>query len=229
MLRIRLDTEDWRDECGDLIDQAVKAAGVTRDHVNTMDVEWFDPWVEMVTERVTWRLEDLEIEWARSWRQSVGTFHIVQGGTDAERAAFRAAFDHVAAQPEIVAGFTAGAGGLKEYHEEGERLAQEEARQLTRADVAHANDSMDAALADLKRIGADEWATDNRLRSIWMPIAESLRRHDPPAHREEEAQSLGADYVGALPTGELVIWDGEDSRQVFHSAVRRFQILDTTE
>jgi len=220
MLRLRLDTEDWRNECGDLIDQAVEAAGVTRDHVNTVDVEWFDPFVDDVSEQVTWRLDDLEIEWARSWRQSVGAFAIVQGGTDAERAAFRAAFDYVAQQPETAAQFARAAGGLKEYHEEGEQLAAEEARLLTRGDVEHANDSMDAALADLNRIGADEWATDNRLQSIWMPIAESLRRNDPPAHREEEAQSLGADYVGALPTGELVVWDHRPNDQT------RFQIIE---
>lgn len=64
---------------------------------------------------------------------------------------------------------------------------------------------------------------DDRMRSVWEPLAERLRATDPPPHREAEAERLAADYIGALPSGDLVVW-GPDTSHAGRS-VRYFQIL----
>lgn len=116
MLRIRLDTEDWRHECSALIDEAVDRAGVTRDHVDQTDLTWFDDVVNEVSEAVLQRLNDDDVKWRRVYTQSVGTWVLVQGATERDNEAYLDAFSYVTRQPEIVQAFEEAAEGLQEYH-----------------------------------------------------------------------------------------------------------------
>ena len=77
MLRIRIDTEDWREQIvgwGDV--DAIEAAGECA----------IDDAADQLCEAVLDRLDEAGIEYKRAPKQSIGTFEILQsGGSAADR------------------------------------------------------------------------------------------------------------------------------------------------
>ena len=77
MLRLRMNTEDWREKVTGWVGQD----------------EDVDALADELCGDVLTRLAADGVEYERAHQQSVGAFAIVQGGTPAERAAFDAALD----------------------------------------------------------------------------------------------------------------------------------------
>jgi len=74
---------------------------------------------------------------------------------------------------------------------------------LTRKTLEQANRRMERLVSDDR---LDAMALSDALDRVWQPLASALAdRHVSDVHAEY-AQSLGGDYVGALPTGEVVEW-----------------------
>lgn len=83
--------------------------------------------------------------------------------------------------------------GSVRYDEHGER-------RYTAVDLEDANDAM----AEAAQRGDDQ-----RIDDIWSPIASRLSATPFDPSRWEEAEGYGPDFIGGLPTGELVVWGDE--------------------
>lgn len=82
MLRLRHDTEDWRELLGGMIDEAESATG------QPLDANCYDDAADSLCCAVLDRLTYEGIAHERAWQQCVGNFVIVQSGTDVEREAY---------------------------------------------------------------------------------------------------------------------------------------------
>ena len=79
--------------------------------------------------------------------------------------------------------------------------------------------SLDAE--ELRDLVNDHAEPDQEYDDAWRPIADRLYKQPCPQDREGEADGYGADYAGALPTGELVIWaDIQGSRRRIFRVIR---------
>lgn len=81
MLKLRLNTEDWREQITGWTD------------CETLDEVQIDWAAERLQRDVLTRLADAGVDYERAYQQSVGTHVIVQAGTQAERGAFDAALE----------------------------------------------------------------------------------------------------------------------------------------
>lgn len=95
MLRLRTNTEDWRELLTGAIDEAEARHGCES------DIDFYDAAADELCDLVLTDLFDSDVMWERAHQQSVGSFVIVQNGTTVERAAFDAAVEkHL---PEAIA------------------------------------------------------------------------------------------------------------------------------
>ena len=101
-MKLNLATENWRETILNLIDRAEDQAGVDSSATDAAD---YDNFADEVAGDVLRDLTDSGFDYERSYSQSVGSFVIVQRGTDQEQEAFGAALGKAkeAVFPKIVA------------------------------------------------------------------------------------------------------------------------------